>query len=765
MLSKELDKRLGKAIDLAAKRDHEFVTLEHLMFCLVESPMIVEILEKIGVSVSALKKDLDGYIQKNPKITKEQKELLAGTVEDWKPDLTVSLHRVFERAALQLHGAGKTEIHEGHVLVSVFEEKKSFAVYCLEQNGVHQFDVISIISHDLSSGSPKGIEESEVSSVGKASSEGKKSALEDFALNLNDYVASGKKDPLVGREDLIQKMIQTLGRRTKNNPLLIGDSGVGKTAIAEGLAEKIVQGDVPEFLKGKFIYSVDLGSLLAGAKYRGDFEGRLKSVLKETKERGDIILFIDEIHTLVGAGSTSGGSMDASNLLKPALTKGDITVIGATTFQEYRQHFEKDKALTRRFQRLDVTEPSAEDTFEILKGIRKKYEQFHQVKYSDEVLKACIDLSNKYISQSKLPDKAIDLMDEVGSYVKLNKKETEVTKQDVLFIVSKLSGVPAQEMDQNDLKSLKDLDKKLKAVVFGQDEAIDLLVRSIKFARSGLENKEKPWGAFLFAGPTGVGKTEVCKQLSRILGIHFQRFDMSEYMEKHAVSRLVGAPPGYVGYEQGGQLTEVIHKHPYSLILLDEIEKAHSDIYNILLQIMDGGRLTDGNGRTVDFKNCLLVMTSNAGASEVARGKIGIGLSDDRRSVSEDAIKKTFTPEFINRLDQVVYFNSLTLDLIKQVVEKFLSDLRISLAHKNVNLQYSDKVVEYLANKGFDPVYGARPIARKIDQLIKSQLVDELLFGQLSHLEKKSGLVQIDYSENDQKLKFKFSTSKSLQPA
>lgn len=755
MLSKELDKRLGKAIDLAARKNHEFVTLEHLLFCLIESPMIIEILEKVGISISTLKKDLDSYIQKNPKITKEQKELVAGTEEGWKPDLATSLHRVFERAALQLHSAGKSEIHEGHVLVSVFEEKKSFAVFCLEQNGLQQFDVISIISHDLSSGSPKGLEENS-SDASSNSTDTKKSALEDFALNLNDFVKSGKKDPLVGREDLIQKMIQTLGRRTKNNPLLIGDSGVGKTAIAEGLAEKVVQNEVPDFLVGKIVYSLDLGSLLAGAKYRGDFEGRLKSILKETKERGNVILFIDEIHTLVGAGSTSGGSMDASNLLKPALTKGDITVIGATTFQEYRQHFEKDKALTRRFQRLDVSEPTAEDTLKILKGIRKKYEQFHQVQYSDEVLKACVDLSNKYISHSKLPDKAIDLMDEVGSYVKLNKKEIAVKVSDVLTIVSKLSGVPTQEMGQDDLKSLKDLDKKLKSVVFGQDEAIDLLVRSIKFARSGLENKEKPWGSFLFAGPTGVGKTEVCKQLSRILGIHFQRFDMSEYMEKHAVSRLVGAPPGYVGYEQGGQLTEVINKHPYSLILLDEIEKAQNDIYNILLQIMDGGRLTDGNGRTVDFKNCLLVMTSNAGASEVARGKIGLNANDDRRSVSEDSIKRTFTPEFINRLDQVVYFNSLTFDLIKQVVEKFMADLRLSLAQKNVNLQYTETVIEFLAKKGFDPVYGARPIARKIDELIKSQLVDELLFGQL----KSGGLVHVDYATSEEKLKFNFSSSK-----
>ena len=749
MLSKELDKRFGKAIDLACKKNHEFVTLEHFLFCLVEAPLLVEILEKLGTSPSEIKKELEPYINKNPVFTDEQKKDFGG-VESWKPDLSTSLHRVFERAALQIQAAGKNEINEGHVLVSIFEEKKSFATFCLEKCNVRQFDVISIISHDLSAGPVKGLTDDDAETKTSGS---KASALDDFALNLNEYVLSGKKDPLIGRNDLLQKMIQTLGRRTKNNPLLIGDSGVGKTAIAEGLAEKIVQGEVPEFLKDKIIYSVDLGSLLAGAKYRGDFEGRLKNILKEVKARKNVILFIDEIHTIVGAGSTSGGSMDASNLLKPALTKGEVSCIGATTFQEYRQHFEKDKALTRRFQRLDVTEPTLEDTMLIIKGLKKKYEDFHGVIYSEESLKSCVDLSQKYLMNSKLPDKAIDLLDEVGSTVKLRevKKKGPVTVEakDVMEVVSRLSGVPAIEMSHDDLKGLKDLDKKLKAVVFGQEEAIDVLVRSIKFARSGLDQKEKPWGSFLFAGPTGVGKTEVCKQLARILGVHFQRYDMSEYMEKHAISRLVGAPPGYVGYEQGGQLTEQVQKNPYSLILLDEIEKAHPDIYNILLQVMDGGRLTDGNGRTVDFKNTLLVLTTNAGAVDVAKGTIGL-FKGDRSGVSSEAIKKTFAPEFINRLDQVVYFNSLTLDLILKVVEKFLSDLRLTLAHKKVDLNYTDEVVRYLADKGFDSVYGARPIARKIDQLIKSQLVDELLFGKL----KEGGRVNISFEQ--EKLKFEF---------
>lgn len=758
MLSKELDKRLGKAIDLAYKKSHEFVTLEHFLFCLAEAPLIIEILEKLSVTPSELKSELDVYIKKNPVFTAEQKKdfgLDAGGQEIWKPDLSASLHRVFERAALQIQAAGKNELSESHVLVAIFEEKKSYACFCLEKLGVRQFDVISIISHDMSSGPIQGLNESENESSSTAS---KSSALEDYGLNLNDYVLSGKKDPLIGRDDLIQRMIQTLGRRTKNNPLLIGDSGVGKTAIAEGLAEKIVTGDVPEFLKDKIIYSIDLGSLLAGAKFRGDFEGRLKNILKEVKSRKNIILFIDEIHTLVGAGSTSGGSMDASNLLKPALTKGEISCIGATTFQEYRQHFEKDKAISRRFQRLDVSEPSAEDTLLIIIGIKKKYEEFHGVTYSDESLKACVELSQKYLTNAKLPDKAIDLLDEVGSQMKLKKSTSTIEAKDVMDVVSRLSGVPTVEMSHDDLKGLKDLDKKLKAVVFGQDEAIDVLVRSIKFARSGLDQKEKPWGSFLFAGPTGVGKTEVCKQLARILGVHFHRFDMSEYMEKHAISRLVGAPPGYVGYEQGGQMTEQIQKNPYSLILLDEIEKAHPDIYNILLQVMDGGRLTDGNGRTVDFKNTLIILTTNAGAVDVAKGTIGLSFAD-RSGVSQDAIKKTFAPEFINRLDQVVYFNSLTIDLILKVVEKFLSDLRLNLAQKKVDLQYNDDIVRYLADKGFDPVYGARPIARKIDQLIKSQLVDELLFGKL----KNGGRVNISMDKDKPKFEFITSHTKTRQ--
>ena len=741
MMSKELDKRLGKAIDLAAKLKHEFVTLEHFLFCLVEAPLIIEIFEVLNISVVDVKNDLQKYIDQNTPLKK--------VAADWKPDLTIAVHRVFEKAALQMQNAGRSELLESAVLVAIFDEKKSRACFVLENLGMNQFDVISASSHDVSgtsnySGTEGSAENSKESK--------NKSALDEFCQNLNEYAKSSVKNPLIGRADVIEKMIQTLGRRQKNNPLLLGDSGVGKTAIVEGLAERIVSGDVPEFLKNKIIYAMDLGSLLAGAKYRGDFEGRLKKILKEARDRGDVILFIDEIHNLVGAGSTSGGSMDAANLLKPVLSKSEISCIGATTFQEYRQHFEKDRGLNRRFQRVDITEPTPADTLLILNGIKEKYEKFHQVVYSTESVQSCIDLSQKYISAGKFPDKAIDLMDEVGSFVKLSLKKETVEPADVLSVVSRISGVPTTQMSADDSQNLKDLDLKLKALVYGQDEAIDMLARSIKFVRSGLENKEKPWGSFLFAGPTGVGKTEVCKQLARILGIQFQRFDMSEYMEKHAISRLVGAPPGYVGFEQGGQLTEAVSKNPFSLILLDEIEKAHSDIYQILLQVMDGGRLTDGNGRTVDFKNCLIVMTSNAGASDLAKGFIGLSPvnKNDRRSVSSDAIKKTFTPEFLNRLDHIIYFNSLTMDLIELVVEKFLNELKMSLIQKNIQFSFTDLSVKYLAKVSYDPIYGARPVARKIDEHVKSKMVDELLFGKL----KTGGLVHLDIKDDQTFLTF-----------
>lgn len=753
MISKELDKRLGKAIDLATKKSHEFVTLEHLTYCLLEAPLVIEVCEKLGVNVTEIKKELQSYINKNEVLTEDQKKTFAeGNPTEWKAELTLSVHRAFERAALQMQNAGRTEINELSILICVFDEKKSKACFVLQKMGLTQFDVISVVSHELSASSPSGTESATDENQVKNSTnvERKSTALEDFAINLNDYARSGKKDPLIGRADIIEKMIQTLGRRQKNNPLIIGDSGVGKTALVEGLAEKINLGQVPEFLLNKVIYSVDMGSLLAGAKYRGDFEGRLKNILKEAKANPHIILFIDEIHNIVGAGSTSGSSMDAANLLKPALSKGEISCIGATTFQEYRQHFEKDRGLNRRFQRIDIKEPTVEDTVQILESLKPQYEKFHSVTYSQASIRACVELSVKYLASAKLPDKAIDILDEVGSTAKLKKQKT-VEIEDIALMISKISGIPTSQLSSDDLGLLKDLDIKLKSLIFGQDDAISALTQAIKFARSGLENREKPWGCFLFAGPTGVGKTEVCKQLARILGINYQRFDMSEYMEKHSISRLVGAPPGYVGFEQGGQLTESVSKAPYSLILLDEIEKAHSDIYNILLQIMDGGRLTDGNGRTVDFKNTILIMTSNAGAADVARGNIGLGRTQPG-SVSSEAIKKTFAPEFINRLDKIIYFNSLTIDLIKNIVDKFLTDLKHTLASKKVDLSYDDAVIGYIAEVGYDPVYGARPLHRKIDELVKARIIDELLFGQL----KSGGKITVTFSSKTKMLEFHY---------
>ncbi|AZZ36251.1 ATP-dependent Clp protease ATP-binding subunit ClpA [Bdellovibrio sp. qaytius] len=754
MITKELDKRLGKAIDLATKKSHEFVTLEHFTFCLLEAPHVIEVCEKLNINVVDVKKELEKYINKNEVLSEAEKKVLTddGNPTEWKAQLTVSVHRAFERAALQMQNSGRSEINELSVFIAVFDEKKSKATFVLQKSGLTQFDVISVVSHELSSSSSTSGTDS-TAEDGKATSavDKKSTALEDFAINLNDYARSGKKDPLVGREDIIEKMIQTLGRRQKNNPLIIGDSGVGKTAIVEGLAEKINKGEVPEFLQNKVIYSVDVGSLLAGAKYRGDFEGRLKNILKEAKADPNIILFIDEIHNIVGAGSTSGSSMDAANLLKPALSKGEISCIGATTFQEYRQHFEKDRGLNRRFQRVDIKEPTVEDTVQILESLKPQYEKFHDVVYSKAAIRACVELSVKYLTNSKLPDKAIDILDEVGSTTKL-KKQKNVEVEDVAAIISKISGVPTTQLSSDDLGLLKDLDIKLKSLIFGQDDAISALTQAIKFARSGLETKEKPWGSFLFAGPTGVGKTEVCKQLARILGVNYQRFDMSEYMEKHSISRLVGAPPGYVGFEQGGQLTEAVSKSPYSLILLDEIEKAHSDIYNILLQIMDGGRLTDGNGRTVDFKNSILVMTSNAGAADVARGSIGLGKSVPGQ-VSAEAIKKTFAPEFINRLDKIVYFNGLTLDLVKNIVDKFLTELKHTLAAKKVDFAYDDSAVTFIAESGYDPVYGARPLHRKIDELVKARIIDELLFGKL----KNGGKINVTFSQTNKMLEFSYS--------
>lgn len=765
MMTRELERRLSVATETAKQAYHEFVTLEHILLALTESPYMVEILQASGANVQKLKADLKAYLKKTvPRITQEQLDSYGG-YETWNPEFTLACHRLIQRAAIQVKSSGRNQINEGSLLVALFYEQDSHAVFALAQQGLSQFDVINYLSHGVAK-DVSGTDESETSSStpshrmdidGQPMDESKTSPLESFCTNLNEKAKKGKIDPLVGREDVIERCVQILSRRTKNNPLLIGEPGVGKTAIAEGLAAKIVAGEVPEKLKTAIIYSLDIGTLLAGTKFRGDFEGRLKAVIKEIEKHPNAILFIDEIHNIVGAGATSGGSLDASNLLKPALASGDISCIGSTTHSEYRQYFEKDRALNRRFQRIDVNEPTPADCVAILKGLRKSYEDFHNVAYTDEALKAAVDLSIKHIHGKLLPDKAIDVIDESGAYFRLRhlgEEKVVISIPEVEEVIAKMTGLPIASISSNEKMQLRDLDKKLKALIYGQDEAIDRLVTSIKLSRSGLARPNKPIGSYLFTGPTGVGKTEVCKQLATILGIHFHRFDMSEYMEKHAVARLVGAPPGYVGYEEGGLLTEAVNKHPYSVLLLDELEKAHPDITNALLQVMDAGRMTDSHGRVADFKNVILVMTSNAGALEVARGSIGI-VEDSRSSQSMEAIKKAFAPEFINRLDAVVSFRDLSEDIILKVVGKFVDELKMTLAEKKVDLQTTSEVMKWLMKKGYDKVYGARPLARTVDEHLKKPLVDELLFGRLVD----GGRVSVEVENGV--LRFQFSTTQS----
>lgn len=762
MMTRELERRIAKASEYAKESQHEFVTLEHVLFALCESPVTADILNACSVNVPKVKKELRKYMDAHsPKITEEQIQSYGG-VESWMPEFTLACHRLFQRAAIQVKSSGKNQINEGTLLVALFYEQDSFAVYTLAQQGLSQFDVINYISHGITKEDTPALpepggEKNENDEQGEtASSENKNNPLESFCTNLNERAKQGKIDPLIGRDKIITRLTQILARRTKNNPILIGEPGVGKTAIAEGLAKAIVDGNVPEKIKDSVIYSLDLGSLLAGTKFRGDFEGRLKGIIKEIKKRPSSILFIDEIHTLVGAGATSGGSMDASNLLKPALTKGEISCIGSTTHTEFRQHFEKDRALARRFQRVDVTEPSTEDCVEILKGLKSTYESFHGVKYTEAALLNAVILSQKHIHGKLLPDKAIDVIDEAGSYFKIHKNELPnpenilIDTAEIEKTISNITGLPVAAVSSNEKSQLKDLDKKLKALIYGQDDAIEKLATAIKLSRSGLRQGVKPIGSFLFAGPTGVGKTEVSKQLAQILGIHFQRFDMSEYMEKHSVARLVGAPPGYVGYEEGGQLTEAVNKNPYCVLLLDEIEKAHSDVWNALLQVMDAGRLTDAHGRTADFKNVILIMTTNAGAQEMAKGSLGI-VEESRAKISTETIKKTFSPEFLNRLDAIVYFNDLNENILIKVVAKFVDELKILLAEKKVDLNISSEALKWLMKKGYDRAYGARPMARAVEEYLKKPLVDELLFGRLVD----GGKVTVDLEKSA--LSFQFS--------
>jgi ATP-dependent Clp protease ATP-binding subunit ClpA len=754
MMTKELERRLADAVEEAKNLRHEFVTVEHILLSLTESPLAIEILEGCNVNVQKLKKTLREQIKKhNPQLSMDQISQYGG-VDSWQPEFTLSAHRLFQRAAMQVRNAGRSTMNEGSLLISLFFEKDSFAVFALSQQGLTQFDVINFVSHGLDS-EVKPTEQlaapsSKTDIDGLPEDESKSNPLESFCENLNEKAKAGKTDPLIGRADVLERTMQVLCRRSKNNPLLIGEPGVGKTAIAEGLAQLIVENKTPEALKDKVIYSLDMGVLLAGTKFRGDFEQRLKGVIKEVKKRKNAVLFIDEIHTLVGAGSTSGGSMDAANLLKPALANGEISCIGSTTHQEFRQHFEKDRALNRRFQKIDIKEPTREETIAILKGLRKKFEEHHDVSYTDGSLNAAVDLSIKYIQGKLLPDKAIDIIDEAGAAAKLRGLgRVAIDEKEIEDTVARIAQVPTTSVSANDKNLLRDLDNKLKALIFGQDEAIERLVQSIKFSRSGLGREGKPIGSYLFTGPTGVGKTEVCKQLALALGVPLVRFDMSEYMEKHTVARLVGAPPGYVGFEEGGQLTEAVTKQPFSVLLLDEIEKAHPDIYQILLQVMDAGRLTDSNGRTADFRNVILIMTSNAGAQDVARGGIGI-VPHRAEQISMEAIKKTFAPEFLNRLDAIVGFRDLPDPVVLKIVEKFVDELKMQLIKKNVFLEVEPSVIQWLREKGYDKVYGARPLARCIDDHIKKALVDEVLFGKLVD----GGRVKVSLA--DSALKFDF---------
>ncbi|MEO3714135.1 ATP-dependent Clp protease ATP-binding subunit ClpA [Roseateles flavus] len=737
MIAQELEVSLHMAFVEARQQRHEFITVEHLLQALLDNPSAAEVLRACSANIDDLRKSLSQFIKDNT-------PTVGGTEEvDTQP--TLGFQRVIQRAIMHVQstGSGKKEVTGANVLVAIFGEKDSHAVYYLHQQGVTRLDVVNYIAHGIKKSEPpeppKGQEgqsggsETEREEGEGAGAGGKGSPLEQFTQNLNQQAKDGKIDPLIGREAEVERVVQVLCRRRKNNPLLVGEAGVGKTAIAEGLAWRITEGDVPDVLAEAQVYALDMGALLAGTKYRGDFEQRLKAVLKQLKDQPNAILFIDEIHTLIGAGAASGGTLDASNLLKPALSSGAMKCIGATTFSEYRGIFEKDAALSRRFQKVDVAEPSVEQTIEILKGLKSRFEEHHSVKYALGALQAAAELSAKYINDRHLPDKAIDVIDEAGAAQRIlpkSKQKKTITRAEVEDIVAKIARIPPASVSSDDRGKLKSLDRDLKSVVFGQDPAIDALAAAIKMARSGLGKPDKPIGSFLFSGPTGVGKTEVAKQLAYILGIELIRFDMSEYMERHAVSRLIGAPPGYVGFDQGGLLTEAVTKKPHSVLLLDEIEKAHPDVFNVLLQVMDHGSLTDNNGRKADFRNVIIIMTTNAGAEIM--NKSTIGFTTQRQQGDEMAdIKRLFTPEFRNRLDAIVSFRALDEEIILRVVDKFLLQLESQLAEKKVEVTFTDALRKQLAKKGFDPLMGARPMQRLIQDTIRRALADELLFGRL----------------------------------
>ena len=737
MIAQELEVSLHMAFMEARQKRHEFITVEHLLLALLDNPSASEVLRASAADIDDLRKLLNDFVT-------EHTPILAGDDVDTQP--TLGFQRVIQRAILHVQSSGKKEVTGANVLVAIFGEKDSHAVYFLHQKGVTRLDVVNYISHGISKvpQAQQAKTESDAEAEHEAQPGG---ALENYTLNLNALALSGKIDPLIGREKELERVVQTLCRRRKNNPLLVGEAGVGKTAIAEGLALRIVEGGVPDILKKSNVYALDMGALLAGTKYRGDFEQRLKSVLKQLVDNPHAILFIDEIHTLIGAGAASGGTLDASNLLKPALSTGQLKCIGATTYNEYRGVFEKDHALSRRFQKIDVIEPTVAETVLILKGLKSRFEAHHGVKYQPAALTAAAELSARFINDRHLPDKAIDVIDEAGAAQKIlpkSKQKRIISKHEIEEIIAKITRIPAQTVSADDRSALKNLDRDLKAVVFGQDKAIDALSAAIKMARSGLGNPQKPIGCFLFSGPTGVGKTEVARQLAYTMGVELIRFDMSEYMERHAVSRLIGAPPGYVGFDQGGLLTEQITKHPYSVLLLDEIEKAHPDIFNILLQVMDHGTLTDNNGRKADFRNVAIVMTTNAGAAELSKTSMGFTVSKQAGDEMGE-IKRLFTPEFRNRLDAIISFQALDREIILRVVDKFLMQLEDQLHEKKVEITFTPALKDYLAKTGFDPQMGARPMARLIQDTIRRALADELLFGRLAN----GGKVTVDVDDKE----------------
>jgi ATP-dependent Clp protease ATP-binding subunit ClpA len=759
--AQNLEKTLHAAIDSARERRHEYATLEHLLLALVADEDAAEVMNACGVDLEELTGVVRQYLDQEYQSLQNE--------DSSEPQPTAGFQRVIQRAILHVQSSGKDTVTGANVLVALFSERDSYAVYFLQQQDMSRLDAVSFISHGIGKGgkqleskTPQGSEESQGEEKAADGKGGKETALDQFTVNLNKKALEGKVDPLIGRGPEVDRTVQILCRRSKNNPLYVGDPGVGKTAIAEGLARKIVEGDVPEVLEKAVIYSLDMGALLAGTRYRGDFEERLKQVVNELEKMPDAILFIDEIHTVIGAGATSGGAMDASNLLKPALSGGTIRCIGSTTYKEFRNHFEKDRALLRRFQKIDVNEPTVEDTIKILKGLRSAFEAHHKVTYTPDAIKTAVELSARYINDRKLPDKAIDVIDEVGAMQMLvppSKRKKKITAREIEAVIATMARIPPKSVSSDDKKALENLERDLKHVVFGQDAAVTRLATAMKLSRAGLRDPDKPIGSFLFSGPTGVGKTEVARQLASIMGIELKRFDMSEYMERHSVSRLIGAPPGYVGYDQGGLLTDAVDQNPHCVLLLDEIEKAHPDLFNILLQVMDNGRLTDHHGKTVDFRNVVLIMTTNAGASDMARQGIGFG-DVSKEDAGDEAVKKMFSPEFRNRLDAIVPFGYLGKDTIARVVDKFILQLELQLAEQNVDIQFDKTAREWLGDKGYDKLYGARPMARVLQEKIKQPLAEELLFGKLAdggevHVSIKDGKPNFELTPAPPKVKAK----------